>query len=119
MPPAAVTETAVPPSAESMRRLRAVFYLRVSSKSQVRTDYHPEGISIPAQRAKCGEKAEGINVDVVDEYVEPGASAHKDPNKRRAFLAMVSRIETQRDMESWPRSTSTSRPRAARTSPTR
>ncbi|WP_369812894.1 recombinase family protein [Frankia sp. R43] len=99
MPPATVSETAVPPSAESIRRLRAVFYLRVSSKSQVRTDYNPEGISLPAQRVKCGEKAESINVDVVDEYVEPGASAYKDLNKRQAFLAMISRIEAHRDVD--------------------
>ena len=37
---------------------RAVFYLRVSTTSQVKTDYDPEGISIPAQRAACQRKAE-------------------------------------------------------------
>jgi hypothetical protein len=31
----------------------AVLYLRVSTVSQVQTDYDPEGISIPAQRVAC------------------------------------------------------------------
>ena len=37
---------------------RVVIYLRVSSKSQVDTDYDPEGLSIPAQREICTRKAE-------------------------------------------------------------
>ena len=36
----------------------AVLYLRVSTASQVQTDYDPEGISIPAQRLACQRKAE-------------------------------------------------------------
>ena len=54
---------------------RAVLYLRVSTVSQVHTDYDPEGISIPAQRVACQRKADQMGVEVVDEYVEPGKSA--------------------------------------------
>ena len=37
----------------------AVLYLRVSTTSQVQTDYDPEGISIPAQRLACRSKRFG------------------------------------------------------------
>jgi site-specific DNA recombinase len=39
-----------PPLDDLAPGTRAVIYLRVSSTGQVRTDYNPEGISIPAQR---------------------------------------------------------------------
>jgi len=54
---------------------RAILYLRVSSAGQVNTDYDPEGISIPAQRASCERKAEQMGYVITDEYVEPGKSA--------------------------------------------
>src|SRR5437762_3048641 len=48
-------------SESSLERLdaepTAVLYLRVSTPSQVKTDYDPEGISIPAQREACMRKA--------------------------------------------------------------
>lgn len=53
----------------------AVLYLRVSTTSQVQTDYAPEGISIPAQRLARQRKAEQMGLTVVDEYVEPGHTA--------------------------------------------
>ncbi|MBS4751828.1 recombinase family protein [Nocardioides sp. zg-ZUI104] len=52
-----------------------MLYLRVSSAGQVNTDYDPEGISIPAQRRRCVEKAREHGMEIVDEYVEPGKSA--------------------------------------------
>jgi hypothetical protein len=36
---------------------RAVTYLRVSTVDQVNTDYDPEGISLPAQRAAVQRRA--------------------------------------------------------------
>ncbi len=75
----------------------AVLYLRVSTPSQVKTDYDPEGISIPAQRQACMRKAEQLGVDVIDEYIEPGRTA-TSMDKRPAFQAMLERIRAQRDV---------------------
>jgi site-specific DNA recombinase len=77
---------------------RAVIYLRVSTPSQVNTDYDPEGISIPAQRSACEHKAEQMGVDIVDEYVEPGKSG-TSMTQRPAFQAMLSRIKQDRDVD--------------------
>src|SRR6266704_4494615 len=54
---------------------RALLYLRVSTPSQVNTDYNPEGISIPAQREAGERKAGELGAVIVDEYVEPGRTA--------------------------------------------
>lgn len=77
---------------------RAVVYLRVSTPSQVNTDYDPEGISLPAQRKACYRKADQLGITIVDEYVEPGKSA-RDMTKRVAFQQMLDRIRTQRDVD--------------------
>lgn len=77
---------------------RAVFYLRVSSKKQVATDFDPEGISLPAQRKSCERKAEQLGLEVVDEYIEPGVSG-TETSKRVAFQEMLERIRTQRDVD--------------------
>lgn len=80
-------------------RPTAVLYLRVSTPSQVKTDYDPEGISIPAQREACLRKAAQLGVRVLDdgEYIEPGRTA-TSMDKRPAFQAMFDRIRTQRDV---------------------
>jgi site-specific DNA recombinase len=75
----------------------AVLYLRVSTPSQVNTDYDPEGISIPAQREACLRKAAQLGAEVVDEYIEPGRTA-TSMDKRPAFQEMLERIRTQRDV---------------------
>jgi len=77
---------------------RAVLYLRVSTVSQVTTDYDPEGISIPAQRAACQRKAEQLGIEIVDEYVEPGRSG-TSMKSRPAFQAMLKRIRQDRDVD--------------------
>lgn len=78
---------------------RAVLYLRVSTASQVNTDYDPEGISIPAQRLACERKAAQLNnVEIVGEYVEPGRSG-TSMDKRPAYQAMLERIRTERDVD--------------------
>jgi site-specific DNA recombinase len=77
---------------------RAVLYLRVSSSGQVKTDYDPEGISIPAQREVCERKAHALGLEVVGEYVEPGRSA-TSMDKRIAFQDMLTRIKGERDVD--------------------
>lgn len=77
---------------------RALIYLRVSSNRQVRRDYDPEGISIPAQREACHRKAEQLGLAVVDEYVEPGWSA-TEMTKRAAFQRMLARIRDTGDID--------------------
>ena len=76
----------------------AVLYLRVSTASQVQTDYDPEGISIPAQRLACQRKAEQMGLTVVGEYVEPGRSATTIA-KRPVFQEMLARIKNDRDVD--------------------
>ncbi len=77
---------------------RAVIYLRVSSPGQVKTDYDPEGNSIPAQRKRCENKAEQLGLTIVDEYIEPGRSA-TEMSKRVAFQQMLARVRTARDVD--------------------
>ncbi|CAM4364883.1 recombinase family protein [Nocardia ninae] len=77
---------------------RALLYLRVSTPGQVNTDYDPEGISLPAQRASCLRKAEQLGLNVVAEYVEPGKSA-TEMTKRVAFQQMLERIRRERDVD--------------------
>jgi site-specific DNA recombinase len=78
--------------------VRAVLYLRVSSTGQVETDYDPEGLSIPAQRASCLRKAAQMGLDVVEEYIEPGVSG-REMTKRIAFQSMLKRIRDERDVD--------------------
>src|SRR3954452_23094004 len=77
---------------------QAVLYLRVSSTGQVKTDYDPEGISIPAQREVCQRKARALGLEVVGEYVEPGRSG-TSMDKRIAFQEMLTRIRIERDVD--------------------
>lgn len=84
--------TGVPPGK------RAVIYLRVSTKSQVATDYDPEGISLPAQRKACYRKAEQLGLTIIDEYVEPGQSA-REMTRRISFQQMLERIRRERDVD--------------------
>jgi DNA invertase Pin-like site-specific DNA recombinase len=75
-----------------------VLYLRISTASQVQTDYNPEGISIPAQRVACQRKADQMGLTVVGEYVEPGRSA-TTITKRPVFQEMVARIKQDGDVD--------------------
>ncbi|APZ35630.1 resolvase [Microbacterium aurum] len=83
---------------DAPRGSRAVVYVRVSSKGQLNTDYDPEGLSIPAQRAACARKADQLGLVVVGEYVEPGRSA-TEMTKRVAFQQMLERIRRERDVD--------------------
>ena len=75
-----------------------MLYLRVSTPSQVKTDYDPEGLSIPAQRSSCERKAEQMGLDIIDEYIEPGRSATR-MDQRPAFQGMFERIKNERDVD--------------------
>ncbi len=77
---------------------RAVVYLRVSSVGQIRRDYAPEGISIPAQPEACRCKVQQLGMTIVDEYVEPGRSA-LEMSKRTAFQRMLARIRDTGDVD--------------------
>jgi site-specific DNA recombinase len=79
-------------------RKKAAILLRVSSPGQVRTDYDPEGLSLPAQRTACERKAEAVNAEPVLEYVEPGVSGG-DLVKRRVFRQMIEDIRERGDID--------------------
>lgn len=77
---------------------RALLYLRVSTPSQVNTDYNPEGISIPAQREAAQRKARELGAGVAGEYIEPGRTA-TSIEKRPVFQEMVARIKADKDVD--------------------
>jgi site-specific DNA recombinase len=66
----------------------AVSYLRVSDVSQVKTDYDPEGNSIPAQREANKLRARDVSAVIVAEFVDPGRTG-TSMEKRPEFLAML------------------------------
>jgi site-specific DNA recombinase len=82
-----------PPAAK-----RAALYLRVSSPGQVRTDYDPEGLSLPSQRERGQEKAHSLDAEVAREYVEAGVTA-KSLIHRKAFKQMIADIREHRDID--------------------
>jgi site-specific DNA recombinase len=73
---------------------RAVIYLRVSTASQVKTDYNPEGISLPAQRQACQPKAASLGAEVVREFIEPGRTA-TDIDHRPVFREMIAWVKDE------------------------
>ena len=79
------------------RRSKAVVYARVSSMGQVNTDRDGEGFSIGAQRDACIAKAESMNADVLEVYVDAGESARKAD--RPQLQAMLDRLKTERDAD--------------------
>lgn len=79
-------------------RKRALTYLRVSSAGQVDTDYDPEGISLPAQRAAVQRRAAELDAEIVGEYVEPGRSA-TTTDKRPKFQEMMARLKAEHDID--------------------
>lgn len=80
--------------------LRAVIYVRVSSKRQTDTDadLDPDGNSIDTQRKITREKARALGAVVVDEYVEPAKSG-QTLDKRPVFRDMMRRITEDRDVD--------------------
>jgi site-specific DNA recombinase len=86
------------PGASFTRPKRAVLYLRVSTLSQVNTDYNPEGISIPAQREAGTRKANELEADIIREFIEPGKTA-TSIDKRPCFQEMLAWIKAQEDID--------------------
>ena len=77
---------------------RAVLYLRVSTPSQVKTDYNPEGISLPAQRQACELKRDSLGAETVREFVEAGRTA-TDIEHRPVFQEMIAWIKSQKNID--------------------
>jgi DNA invertase Pin-like site-specific DNA recombinase len=71
--------------------------LRVSTTRQARSGGETEGYSIPAQRAACRHKAADLSAEVVDEYVDAGASARSAD--RPALQALLDRLMERRDVD--------------------
>lgn len=70
---------------------------RASDRS--RLIYNPEGISLPAQRKACLQRAREVGALVVpEECIEPGRSA-KELEKRLVFQELRQRIKTKRDID--------------------
>src|SRR5438270_10643696 len=78
-------------------RSDAVSYLRVSSMGQVETDYNPEGISLPAQRAAITARAKELGVTIIEEFTDPGKSG-KTIEHRDAFRAMIAYLTANRNV---------------------
>ncbi len=68
-------------------------YLRVSSKGQVETELDPEGMSLPAQRRKCADKARESGLTVVDELVDSGVTA-TTIDQRGSYQQLIERVRT-------------------------
>src|SRR5665811_826077 len=76
---------------------RAVIYIRVSTKAQAERHGNPEGYSLPTQRLAGRLRAEELGAVVVDEYVDKDSGTRVD--KRPAMLALIDRVETERDVD--------------------
>jgi site-specific DNA recombinase len=75
MNPTQIQAPPVEPEIQAPALKRAAVYLRVSTARQANKNGEAEGYSIPAQRAVCSRKAADLGAEVVDEYVDAGASA--------------------------------------------
>ena len=74
----------------------AVLYLRVSTPSQVMTDYNPEGISLPAQRDAVKAKCAQEKWPVLRDFVEPGRTA-TEIDRRPVFQEMIAWVRAHSD----------------------
>lgn len=82
------------PSATVTVPRKAVLYLRVSSKRQTETafDIDKDGNSIATQRDICQQRADSLEAEVVQEFVEPGVSA-QTIEKRPVFRSMLAYLQ--------------------------
>ena len=88
-----MSRSATKPTSRRVSTKRAFAYLRVSSDSQVRTDYSDDGLSINAQREGVRDKALQLEAEIVHEFSDPGKSAYVDLHKRTGFLAMLDELK--------------------------
>jgi site-specific DNA recombinase len=68
----------------------AVIYLRVSTARQANKNGEVEGYSIPAQREACRRKARELGAEVIEEFVDAGASARSVD--RASLQRMLTRV---------------------------
>ncbi|GAB3275745.1 recombinase family protein [Sinomonas notoginsengisoli] len=85
---------------DQLKPRKAVLYLRVSSKRQTETaiDIDKDGNSIATQRDVCRQKAQALNADIVEEFVEPGVSA-QTIEKRPVFKALLAYLSEHHDVD--------------------
>ncbi len=76
---------------------RAVIYLRVSTTRQASKGDAAEGYSIPQQREYCYRKAQELGAEVVEEFVDRGASARSVD--RPELQQMLSWLKDSRELE--------------------
>jgi site-specific DNA recombinase len=70
--------------------VKALIYLRVSTARRATKNGEAEGYSIPAQREACPRKARELGAEVIEEFVDAGASARSaDRAKLQQMLARV------------------------------
>jgi site-specific DNA recombinase len=92
-----VIEVAQDPATGRTRAKRAVIYLRVSTAKQVGKDDDPDGYSLPAQRDACERKADQLDAEVVEVFVDRGESAKTAD--RREFQRMIAFVKQQGDID--------------------
>jgi site-specific DNA recombinase len=85
---------------KSSAKKKAFTYLRVSSDSQVQTDYDPDGLSIVAQREASQDKATHLAAEIVKEFSDPGKSAYVELHKRTGFLEMLEELKERNTRKS-------------------
>jgi DNA invertase Pin-like site-specific DNA recombinase len=85
-------------SADAPAPKKAGTYLRVSTASQVNTDYNPEGISLPFQRGQCELKSVELGAYVAREFLDPGSSA-TSIDKREVFQEMIAWAKEEGDVD--------------------
>src|SRR2546429_224832 len=79
------------------RAKRAVIYLRVSTKKQLGKDDDPDGYSLPAQRESCERKAEALDAEVIEVFIDRGESAKTA--EREEFQRMLRFVKEQGDID--------------------
>jgi site-specific DNA recombinase len=81
----------------SFEKPRAAIYLRVSTMSQVDTDFTDDGYSLAAQREDCLRIAGNLEADVAEVYVERGESART--SNRPQLQRLLRRLKEDRDID--------------------
>jgi site-specific DNA recombinase len=74
-----------------------LLYLRVSSRGQVDTELDPEGMSLPAQRRRCYERAKEKGLAVVDELIDAGITA-TSTESRQSYQQLIERVRSDQSI---------------------
>jgi site-specific DNA recombinase len=90
--------TTTPPSGKRGRRKKAFVCLRVSDPKQVKREYDPEGLSLPDQRIVTRRRADELDADVEEEFLEAGYSG-RSVDKRPEFQRMLRLIKERGDID--------------------